>query len=294
MRTDGLFNTKHLRISAKVGESIWLRPFSDVHRDNELHAADAWRDWLKYCAEDGKRAYYLGVGDYMDFVRAHTRAALDILDVEAKDVRHRLQELAREWVTMFAAELCPFKKNIIGLLGGNHFTEFVEKNSRGKESKQHSDAYLADLLGCDYLGTMAAVTLTLADQKQGQADIRIIAHHGAGGATTVGGSLNRVQRMLNGWNANIALMGDDHKRGCYPVGDRLSHEIICGRETLTSNTRWVGRTGSFLRGFEPGKSSYVVDSAYEPTSIGTIEFELKLKKNSNGSLMVSIGGYQPA
>ena len=276
MRTDGLFTTHHHSQEVAVGEPVYLCPVSDIHRDNALHAETEWKQWLDYARRERSKAMFLGLGDGLDFARAHERALLASGGEEGKGIENALQNSCQLWADTLIEELKPIRSRFIGWMSGNHYFEFVSGDG-GRKERLHSDQYIADQLGCKYLGAMSAITITLRDKRgTGSADVRIIAHHGSGGATTVGGSLNRVQRMLRGWHASIALMGDDHKRGIIPVGSMLSSEWHEGRPLLVDHVQYVARTGSFLCGFMPGKSSYVVDAAYEPTSIGTIEIEMRL------------------
>lgn len=296
-RTDGLFTTKEFTIYTRLDEPAWLRPFSDVHRDAELHADGEWQAWLRYVRTDDANAYYLSLGDNNDFMRAHVRALSAQNDIVDSSISESLQEKCNRSVELLARELEPIRDRLIGIMGGNHYFIFSETEG-GVTTREHSEARLARLLGTDYLGTMCLLTLHLVDSrnKANRAEVRVIAHHGVGGGCTIGGSLNRVQRTLGGWHADVALFGHDHKRGIVPVGDRLSvYPGLDGSPAIMANSKWVGRTGSFLRGFEPGKSSYVVDGAFEPSSIGTIEVQMKLRKNrKTGLVYVALGGFQPA
>jgi hypothetical protein len=236
------------------------------------------------------------MGDYLDFCRAHTRALLQELDEKAPEVNNRLNDTLLQEVENFANELRPsVSKGLLGLIGGNHCPDLMFREA-GEERRVKADKHLADLLGTQYLGTMCRLTLELHDETAGRKGaVKIVCHHGAGGGQTNGASVNRVARMLHGWKAHIALMGDDHKRFFIPDGQTLDGDVIDGREVIISETQWVGRTGSFLTGFSPGHSSYVVDKCFNPLSIGTIEVELKLKLDQRtGRVFVGIGGYQPA
>ena len=295
LRTDGIFEPRFYTLPCRVGESIWLRPFGDVHRDAPHHAAHEWQSWLKRVTGDSRPAWYFGMGDYCDFMRAHTRALVAHAEIEAENVQDRLNEGGKRTVEELAEELRPLRKRIIGLLGGNHWLELVFRK-KGETTRVHSDKHLANLLGVEYLGTQSHLVLTLDDGKAGKkAEVKLIIHHGAGGGGTIGGGLNRVIRMLNGWHASIGLMGDNHQRGIVPVGSQLDSRLVAGRAVVVDSVRFVGRTGSFYCGYEPGLPSYVVDKAFEPSNIGTIEIELALRKHPRTGLhYVAIGGYQPA
>ena len=296
MRTDGGFSSLHKTIPCKLGESVWLKPFGDVHRDADLHAETEWQGWLKDQSADTRPSYYLGMGDYLDFCRAHTRALLQSCEEAAPEISDKLNGVMLEEVENFAAELKPrISNSLIGLIGGNHVPDLLFRDN-GEERRVKADRHLSDILGVPYFGTMLRLTLELHDNLAGKkSEVRIVLHHGAGGGQTNGASVNRVARMLHGWRAHIALMGDDHKRFFLPDGQVLDGDVIDGREVIVSETRWVGRTGSFLKGFAPGKSSYVVDKCFNPLSLGTIEIELKLRQDPRtGRVVVGIGGYLPA
>jgi hypothetical protein len=70
-------------------------------------------------------------------------------------------------------------------------------------------------------------------------------------------------------------MGDNHQRGIIPTGDKL----YLDQHRLGSECQWVGRTGSFQRGYVDGLPSYVTDMALNPSSLGHIEIELTLVKS---------------
>jgi len=274
MRTEALFTLHQFGIPCRIGKPVWICPVGDIHRDSEHHADGEWRDWLKYARTVRKDAWFLGMGDYLDFLRAHNRALMHSFNLDAPDIDDAIEKHAKKWLDVIYRELKPIGHRFIGMLSGNHFYQFRKEG--------HSDRVLAEYLNAPYLGTCAGIVLTLNDSTAGKRGcVRIIAHHGVGGAGTIGGSLNRVQRFLHGWEADIALMGDDHKRGIMPTGDQLRMQFRGAGLEIQSRTQYVGRTGSFLRGYVDGKSGYVTDKALTPTSLGTVELELTLQENGN-------------
>lgn len=265
MRTSGIFKIHQQTIKCRAGEPVYLIPFGDVHRDSELFAQHEWDYFLAYLKRYRKGAHFLGMGDYLDMLRAHNRALLTGIQADAETIKNQLDKIALTWVETFSRELSFLRGSIIGMLGGNHKYDFPDGTD--------SDQQIARKLAAPYLGTCAAITLNLTDGKN-RAQCNIIAHHGVGSGATAGGGLNRVQRFLNGFEADIALMGDNHQRALIPTGDKLYVE----GSTLGSRCQWVGRTGSFQRGYVPGKPSYVTDMALNPSSLGHIELELTLTK----------------
>lgn len=285
MKTDGIFTQHHFTIQTALDRPEWFVPSGDIHHDSPAHAASEFAAFLAYMKRERPNAYGLGMGDYIDTFRAHERAMLEGVDCES--ATDYLNDMGKRASELIAEKLTGIKW--IGLLGGNHFINLTLAPKRGAKVEMHSDAYIAQLLGCPYLGVCSAIVITLVDRRRNlSADWRVIAHHGAGGATTVGGAINRVQRFLDGWAADCALMGHDHQRGILPTRDRISFDGL----ELSSSVRYVGRTGSFLRGYVPDHPSYVTDAALTPSSLGWIEFELRLKVDERGKAFVHARGLQ--
>ena len=273
MRTDGIFTIHSQCLQVKLDVPIRVIPIGDIHFDSELHADYEFDELLRYIEALKDKYYLLGMGDYNDFVRAHDRAFLK--GVESGNIVKALNDYTIQANDNFYEKMEATKGKWIGLMSGNHHS-YILNSKRGEEEKTHSDKALADMFKCKYLGTCSKITLTLTSGKQ-SADVGIIAHHGVGGGSTPGGSINRVKNMLDAWDADIALMGDNHQRSVTPVRDKLKTTRRNSEDILYHQTQWVARTGSFQRGYVPDVESYVVDKALNPSSIGWIEFEFTLK-----------------
>lgn len=287
MRTDGLFTTHEFTINTSLDKPEYLVPVGDIHHDSPCHASHEFDSFLAYMKKERPTAYCLGMGDYLDRDRAYDRNLLEVAMRDVDSAKELLNDNARKEVLHLANRLD--KMNWIGLLSGNHFINFEQRTKKGYVGTMHSDAMLAGILKTEYLGVCCGLTLNLVDKKaKKSAQVQIIAHHGKGNATTIGGGLNRVQRFLSGWEADIALMGDNHQRGILPTNDKISFK----GHKLSSRTRFVGRTGSFLRGYVPNERNYVTDMALTPSSIGWIEFEFRLRLDEHGKPYVAIRGIQ--
>ena len=162
--------------------------------------------------------------------------------------------------------------NIIGLLEGNHHGKF---SSSGITTTQ----YMCQKLGCKFLGVSAFVRLSFVYGKK-SACVDIWAHHGKSGSRLVGGSMNAVQNMADIADADIYLMGHDHKKSiamktrlCLTHGKGLN---------LTHKKILMGRTGSFLKGYVPDQSSYIAKALLSPTDLGVLKIELTPKREQAG------------
>jgi hypothetical protein len=282
MRTDGVFNVHKITIKHPVNRPFRLVPFGDLHFDSPAFCQDTWAEFRKRLAKNNPVTYYLGMGDYVDGYSTSERRVI-YSDSLHESTRRRQEDDDKLRVTTLANQLKPIKGRIIGLLGGNHYQSYMDGST--------SDMLLARKLETRYLGVCAAIRVSIecvqrTGSKGGPHGVTfdIFAHHGRGGGVTAGGKFNSVEKMANHADADIYLMGDNHARGAFPLGDRLylvndpSNGVV-----LKARKRWIGRTGSFLRGYEPGVASYVVDGCMPPANLGWIEFEITPTRGTSHS-----------
>lgn len=274
MRTDGVFTTRQVCIKDwPSGKTLTLIPFGDIHRDSPAFCEGSWRRF-KDRVRGLKDVLFLGMGDYLDSYSTTERMIMYNPALH-ESTKKREEEMARGRVSALAKELEFMKGRLVGLLGGNHFVQFADGTT--------GDMLLANRLGTNYLGVCSAIRLTFSRPSAGcKASVDIFAHHGKGGGVTAGGKFNAVEKLLNVCDCDIALMGDNHARGVFPAGDRLYLTSNGKGLHVKSKTRWIGRTGSFLRAYVDGEAGYVVDRALPPANLGWIEFDLTPERNREG------------
>lgn len=276
MTTDGVFSIHAMRVPCRRNDYVTLIPFGDVHHDSPSHAKEVWEQFRSFCRK-AHNPVYIGIGDYLDSFSASERRIVHSRDLHDSTLI-RMERETRKRVEQFAKEISFMRGRLIGLLGGNHFPVLSGDLS--------GDQYLAHLMDAPYLGTCSAIRLTLVDSKKSDSvvNLDVFAHHGRGGGATTGGRLNAVDKMRHTFLADIYLMGHDHSRGCMPCGDRLmlDHDSRAGLRVV-SRQQWLGRTGSFLKSYDQGMSSYVVDRALPPASLGWISFQIRFRRDRNGN-----------
>lgn len=274
MQTTGLFTTHRVELDAEIGKPFRLIPFGDVHRDSNLHAESHWQDFLKY-AKKQDNAVFLGMGDYTDGCSTSERIALDGSAIH-DTTRATMQKLYSEWADTLADELAFMKGRCIGLLGGNHYMKF--------ENGDTTDHILAAQLRTKFLGVCSFIRLSFRFGKsQKRASLDIFAHHGKGGGSLPGSTFNTIEKMQGTADADFYFMGHDHKKGCIPSSPRLKL-VSTGKNAelnVRERTPWLGRTGSFLKAYEPGLVSYNVDAGRSACSLGWIEFEITPRRIRN-------------
>lgn len=273
MKTSGLFTVHGFKIPMTYNQPFRLVFFGDVHRDSPNHAHGKWREFLDY-ARGLKDAWFFGMGDYLDSTSTSERECLGNISPKMHETfRNDIAALQLAKCELFAKEINFMRGRIIGLLNGNHYFQFA--------SGINSDQKICELLGAKYLGVCSFVRLYF--ETRGRHHARdIFAHHGAGAARLIGGSINRVQQMAEGAEADILAMGHDHKRAAVPGQPRLflRHSSAGGLE-VESREPVVLRTGSFLASYEPGVVNYNVDACRSPSSLGHVEVLINVKCTMN-------------
>jgi len=267
MRMSGVFSVaSHTIKLASNKEPIILAPFGDVHFGSSHHCVERFK---KFCDRyrRKKNVYFLGMGDYFDFLSAKERNSLkkaDLHDETILALEQRTDTKTRE----FAKKIEFMRGRCLGLLDGKHWYEY-----RNGDTSTHQ---LASHLQTEFLGTMAFVHLDI-DWQGRRGGIDIIAHHGKGRGQLAGSTFNTVEKMGQIFpTADICLMGHDHKRGSIPGRVTLlpHHNHKTGQLEMKEKLQHYGRTGSFLTAYKPGESSYVVEACLPPASLGGIEYWL--------------------
>ena len=272
MKTSGLFTAHEFNIPSIFGKESRIIIFGDVHRDSPNHASERWKEDLAYWKQQTD-CYFLGMGDYLDSTSTTERECLGNINNNMHDTfRNDIELLQEAKVDLIAKEIGFMKDRLIGLVNGNHYFNF--------QSGINSDQLLAQKLNCKYLGVCSLIRVTFQFSKNGaRYPVDFFVHHGMGAARLIGGSLNRVAQMFEGVEADIVIMGHDHKRGAVPTTPRLflRNNQASGLEVMQRET-WAIRSGSYLASLRPNEVNYNVDCCRTPSSLGHVEIRIKFIK----------------
>lgn len=275
MKTSGLFSTHVVDVKLPKGvKTFRIVPFGDIHRESKLHAAGHWKDFL-HRAKKLDHVLFLGMGDYTDGISTSERETIDTGKLH-ETTQATLKDVYQGITATLVNELSFMRGRVIGMLGGNHFF-----NLRQDETTDH---VLAHALGAKFLGVSALIRLRITAGGDPVAlNFDIFAHHGKGGGTLPGSTFNTLEKMTAIAEADLYLMGHDHKKGCIPSSPRirLTDSPKSGVK-LSERSPWLGRTGSFLKAYEPGEVSYNVDAGRSACALGWIEFEVSLMREGTG------------
>jgi hypothetical protein len=261
---------------------VLIMPFGDVHKGSISHDSSLWERSLKRMESD-KSMYCIGTGDYVDDDRPTSR------EIRRRMYADRLEALDssdERYMTWLDKEIVPdFKrisKRCMGLLDGDHYRIF----RNGMTSTQ----YICNKSKIPYLGDgIAYVILSIYLGKASRITYRILARHGKGACSTIGGDVNKLIRVNANFAGDLFIGGHTHKEMVYidPQMYPCSLNKGCGR-ILKEWPKAYARTGSCLTGYLIGKTTYVEREEYAPVHRGfpIIHIELGKPQWNNSNLTV--------
>jgi len=284
MKTCGEFNITGYKIPLSSTDTpARIIPFGDIHMGADGFAKSKWSEFCKYCRDlDPDNTYYIGMGDYFDFASTSERNILNNPGIHESNIvefdRAHMQK-----VNTFIGQVEFMKGRTIGMLEGNHTWKFLDGQTETDK--------LAVALDSTRLGVAGFMRLT-CEYHDCRTNVDILAHHGLGGGVLLGSSFNKVEKMQGVMDADIYLMGHDHGRGIIPGRPIMWIKSINGGEShdVRERQRWFGRTGSFLKAWEQGKPSYIVDICKPASDLGHIEFLLYPKRTKDDGYYIQIKG----
>jgi hypothetical protein len=268
MISDSIFTIHKFQINVdKLNEPIYLIPFGDMHRFAPLCDTEKWLDFLNW-AKKKPNTFYLGMGDFCDFLSFNERKAL-IQAALHESSYQTIEDLMVEQTNDLVEEITFMKDRIIGLIEGNHYGIL--------QSGITTTQMMCEKLNTKYLGVSSFIRLSFIYGHK-STSIDIWAHHGKGASRLLGGSLNTVEQMSAISDAQINLMGHDHKKS---VAFKTNLYLSSGKNGLKLNQRkiLIARTGSFLKGYVDNAPSYIARGAMNPTDLGVLKIELTPKRN---------------
>ncbi len=265
MKTTGIYtNTLYTIPFSGYGETIQIVPFGDVHRSSPLCHVDKWKEFCDWGRKQ-KNTYYLGMGDYNDLASTSERSALKSEHLH-EATKYELESLYRRQTALFANEIDFMKGKLIGLIEGNHYADLPS----GITTTQ----LMAEMMGCPYLGVSAFIRLIIQKNRSDSHQVDIWAHHGLAGGRKVGASINKLEDMIKTADADLYCMGHDHRK-TVAMDSRLYLSRTLDGVRLENRKIVMCRTGSFLKGYEADKSSYIADAGLPPTDIGNVVITMK-------------------
>jgi predicted phosphodiesterase len=275
---------KTYRISSS---EVTLFAIGDIHYDEEACDRNDFRRAIDDICAAGENARVILMGDTFSFLRKTDREAMNsALARMSSGARDRLDDENKRQVEEVAKLLEPLRGRVLFNLQGNHGWTF--------KSGITNEQMLAELLGADWSDGLAHVNIVLnnydkkkkhpaqSSSRTGTRYVKILAHHGYGtpGSRRRSADVGHFETTLMPFfDADIYLLGHTHDLhvSAYKPVLRLSSTSLPAQ---VAQYRWGARTGSFVRGYAPGRpADYAESKLLAPALIGYVRFDLKFKRS---------------
>jgi len=221
-------------------------------------------------------SFWISTGDCAEFItysdrRFDPEAVADW--VQTKDLANLGAVTYERLRDLFA----PIKHKCLGLGLGNHERAYATHNDAvdrhgwlcselGVQNLTYSAMmHVCFVMGCaaDLPGLYPSTT----EWKTGthREAFRLWCHHGAGGAQTKGGKMNRLKKFMDAFDADIYMMGHVHDQ----TGTRET--VLTTNRTgtkITERQKLGVISGGYLKTYSQGLTTYGEVAGYSPTTLG--------------------------
>ncbi|KKL49050.1 hypothetical protein LCGC14_2319410 [marine sediment metagenome] len=237
-----------------------IYPIGDIHAGVK-HCAEAMIRKRIREIQDDPMALVIGMGDYADYVTPNDKRWDD--DVVSIWVdKGDIGKSQEDWVVELFR---PIKSKIMGLLSGNHEQSIRLSNN----TRVHG--HICERLGVTDLGYTAYVRITFTRSNGSAYRVTCFFTHGSGWAITKGAKLNKLQRVMDSFEADIYAVGHMHDI----ITDTKPYLALNEAGELKQREKVGAITGSWFKTYEQGvPASYGERKVYPPTSLGAPIFTI--------------------
>lgn len=228
---------------------------------------------IKHCAEDAIGSYvkrikatpfsrWVGMGDKGEYITpSDPRWDYDAVAswVDKGDIGYSIE---KRYCKIYE----PVADKCIGLLWGNHeYTMLAHNNDRVHK-------HICDRLGVRDLGFSCMIKLIFRRARSNEShSFMVFITHGAGSARTKGGKLNRLQALMNDFEADIYAVGHMHEI----ITDDRPYLALDSTNTIKEKKKVGAVTGCYFQTYKQDTpASYGERKNYSPTSIGSVVFTI--------------------
>lgn len=276
MKTDGRFGHTVIDIPAKYGQPIELIFLGDEHFNSPNFASTKWQQDMEEIKNTFKRGrtFFVKTGDTFEALSTSERHSL-VAGSYHDTTKTRWEKQYLKEVGDYVKQVPFLVGNTLAVFGGNHFFQFYDGTT--------SDMLLANLLKARYIGVCGYIILTLVIDKHHTHVVKILVHHGKPSGKRAGSAFTALEDAASYFHdADIIVMGHDHKAGAMQL-PALSCERGKGDHwKIKECDRIIGRSGTYLKSYEPGTSSYAVDAMYRPSALGYLKVILTPRRTNFG------------
>jgi len=224
-------------------------------------------------------SFWIGGGDYADYITPNDRrwdsGSIDDAILKMSDLG-RIGEAMTEKV---AALFEPIKHKCLGLIFGNHEDKYMSLENQ--QGLHHNLCASLDVPDLGYTAFVDVVFVRSPSRKPPMLSMtrqdgtcftqRIFIHHGAGGATTPGGKLNRLIKFMDAFEADIYMIGHVHDKLTIKP-PKMAANAAC--DDIIERNRIGIISGAYLRTYTQDITGYGEKKGYAPVPLGAVYVEV--------------------
>lgn len=244
-------------IHVKTDEVVTIAPLGDIQwtgREEDI-AVDLFAEHLTRCLD--LNAYYLGLGDYIDFMSPSNRTRLrnaDLYDNAQKCIMDKARALTDELYDDFLVDTTG---QWLGMVSGHHYCQL--------EGTETTDTYLAKKLKSPHTEALLYFQLVIQHEHR-QGELNFWVHHTSGGGTA-GAIENRLRKQFGHWPVDFLLAGHTTSRLAKPI-PRMDVYWTDGVPKIVDRPVWLISCGGWSKAYRLGETDYVERAAMAPVSLG--------------------------
>lgn len=256
-------------------DEFHLYPIADPHIGAAACDEDKLKSLVAIIAADD-RAYWVGGGDYCDFVNRSDMKRFDPLAMASWLTVADLADLARAERDRFLDITKPIAGKCLGLLTGNHEDAILRHYERDVYSdivaatKEHGNFPADHQLALGYSGYLD-LNFYRSEKKSAGTKIIISLHHGYTGGRLAGAKALNMQRWLWTHDCHLALFGHSHNTEIQIE----SVEYVDVKGNIKYQNRIGAFMGTFLRGNINDIDTYSSRAGYAPMPVSYLEVTLR-------------------
>ena len=251
---------KDFTIKFNRPDEIKIYCFGDIHGGTRHCAEHEVQRTIKKIKDD-PFAYWIDMGDKCEFISPSDPR----WDVEGIAEWCHQDNIAEDQTAWYCDLVSPIKDKCIGILEGNH-EDAIRTHSHIDVQKN-----ICNRLGVTNLGYSCFVRFHFIRSNHNQISHIGFFTHGAGWAITKGSKLNRLQRLMDSFEADIYACGHMHDI----ITDSKPYLTLDQDNKIKQRVKVGAVTGCYFRTYtQDVRASYGEKKNYPPVTIGSPVFTI--------------------
>ncbi len=263
---------KEVIVPYSWSDEFHLYVLTDDHMGTKHHASGPLRRQISIIKAD-KKGMWVHLGDKGEFI-SPSDPRWDVAVIEDWVKPDNIAECQTEkWCEVYD----PIKKQGIGLMEGNH------EDAMRTHSHVDVQANICKKIGLDNLGYSCFIRFIFKRKNSNEAhSFTGFFTHGSGWAVTKGAKLNKLQRVMESFDADLYAIGHMHDL----ITDSKAYLTLGSNNRIKQKEKVGAVAGCWFRTYSQDvRASYGEKKTYPPTAIGAVMFTIK---PTQGEVSVSV------